>query len=231
MTAAPPEAGEYPESVQKFIDLSPTGDILRTLSIQGIETVEYLRSLGEDRGWERPAEDRWSLRELVGHMLEEKSLYDRLFTNAVLLATASLVTSEDEKDEESEVYLGGTTRIMQKPELADIDRMIHLFQTFEEKGRLVKIINECLKTRSSTPSVRIGLGQDIPGMRDWALVSSPYLHNQKVIGGVSKFRKRPEIAVSNAAKNNKVEFWPADKFLRYGLNSPKVIKSLHDMAK
>ncbi|WP_300393158.1 ABC transporter substrate-binding protein [uncultured Psychrobacter sp.] len=56
-------------------------------------------------------------------------------------------------------------------------------------------------------------------------------HNQKVIGGVSKFRKRPEIAVSNAAKNNKVEFWPADKFLRYGLNSPKVIKSLHDMAK
>ena len=56
-------------------------------------------------------------------------------------------------------------------------------------------------------------------------------HNQKVIGGVSKFRKRPEIAVSNAAKNNKVEFWPADKFLRYGLNSPKVIKSLHDIAK
>jgi iron complex transport system substrate-binding protein len=56
-------------------------------------------------------------------------------------------------------------------------------------------------------------------------------HNQKVIGGVSKFSKRPEIAVSNAAKNNKVEFWPADKFLRYGLNSPKVIKSLHDMAK
>ncbi|MCG3881140.1 ABC transporter substrate-binding protein [Psychrobacter sp. Ps3] len=56
-------------------------------------------------------------------------------------------------------------------------------------------------------------------------------HNQKVIGGVSKFSKRPEIAVSNAAKNNKVEFWPADKFLRYSLNSPKVIKSLHDMAK
>ena len=70
MTAAPPEAGEFPESVKKFIDLSPTGDILRTLSNQGIETVAYLRSLGEDRGWERPAEDRWSLRELVGHMLD-----------------------------------------------------------------------------------------------------------------------------------------------------------------
>lgn len=56
-------------------------------------------------------------------------------------------------------------------------------------------------------------------------------HNEKVIGGVDKFSKRPEIAVSKAAKNNKVEFWPADKFLRYGLNSPEVIKSLHNTAK
>lgn len=56
-------------------------------------------------------------------------------------------------------------------------------------------------------------------------------HNEKVIGGVDKFSKRPEIAVSNAAKDNKVEFWPADKFLRYGLNSPKVIKDLHQTVK
>lgn len=52
-------------------------------------------------------------------------------------------------------------------------------------------------------------------------------HNQKVIGGVDKFSKRPEIAVSDAAKNGKVAFWPADKFLRFGLQSPKVIQELH----
>lgn len=52
-------------------------------------------------------------------------------------------------------------------------------------------------------------------------------HNQKVIGGVDKFSKRPEIAVSAAAKNGKVAFWPADKFLRFGLQSPKVIQELH----
>ncbi len=122
--------------------------------------------------------------ELVGLMLEEKSLYDRLLMNAVPLVTPSLVKPVVEVDEWTEVYLGGTTRIIQKPELADINRMIALFQTFEEKGRLVKIITECLKTSSSEPSVRIGLGKDIPGMRDWALVSSPYVHNQKVMGGL-----------------------------------------------
>ncbi|MDA2933304.1 heat-inducible transcriptional repressor HrcA [Acidobacteria bacterium AH-259-D05] len=122
--------------------------------------------------------------ELLSRMLEEKSLYDRLLMNAVVLGTAGLVKHEGEENEESEVYLGGTARIIQKPELADINRMITLFQTFEEKSRLVKIINECLKTNPSGPSVQIGLGKDIPEMRDWALVSSPYLYNQKAIGGL-----------------------------------------------
>ncbi|HJM56540.1 MAG TPA: DinB family protein [Planctomycetota bacterium] len=70
MTAVPPQAGEYPEPIQRFIDLVPAGDILRTLHEQGTETAAYLRSLSEDLGWARPADDRWSLRELVGHMLD-----------------------------------------------------------------------------------------------------------------------------------------------------------------
>ena len=122
--------------------------------------------------------------ELLDLMLEEKSLYDRLLTSVILLGAASLVKQDHEDDEESEVYLGGTAHIIQKPELADINRMIALFQTFEEKGRLVKIISECLKTNPSGPTVLIGLEKNIPGMRDWALVSSPYLYNQKVIGGL-----------------------------------------------
>ncbi len=73
---------------------------------------------------------------------------------------------------------------MQKPELADIKSMAALFETFEEKSRLVKIISECLKTTSSGPTVRIGLEKHIPGMGDWALISSPYLYNHKVIGSL-----------------------------------------------
>ncbi len=56
-------------------------------------------------------------------------------------------------------------------------------------------------------------------------------HNQAVIGGVSKFSQRPEIAASNAGKNGGVHFWPADEFLRYGLNSPQVLKKLNATAK
>lgn len=56
-------------------------------------------------------------------------------------------------------------------------------------------------------------------------------HNQKVVGGVSKFSQRPEIAVSAAGKNGGVHFWSADDFLRYGLNSPQVLKKLNAVAK
>lgn len=56
-------------------------------------------------------------------------------------------------------------------------------------------------------------------------------HNQKVVGGVSKFSQRPEIAVSAAGKKGGVHFWPADDFLRYGLNSPQVLKKLNAAAK
>lgn len=56
-------------------------------------------------------------------------------------------------------------------------------------------------------------------------------HNQAVVGGVSKFSKRPEVAVSKAGKNGGVHFWPADDFLRYGLNSPQVLKKLNTIAK
>ena len=56
-------------------------------------------------------------------------------------------------------------------------------------------------------------------------------HNQAVVGGVSKFSKRPEVAVSKAGKNGGVHFWPADDFLRYGLNSPQVLKKLNAIAK
>lgn len=56
-------------------------------------------------------------------------------------------------------------------------------------------------------------------------------HNQAVVGGVSQFIKRPEVAASAAGKNGGVHFWPADDFLRYGLNSPQVLKKLNAVAR
>lgn len=121
--------------------------------------------------------------ELLVLMSEEKALYDRMLKNVVLLGSAGLMR-EDPEGDQSEVYLGGTARIIRKPELADVNRMVALFETFEEKSRLIKIITECLKGDSDTPTVTIGLENHLPGMRNWALVSSPYFCDDQVVGSL-----------------------------------------------
>ena len=122
--------------------------------------------------------------ELLALMSKEKALYDRMLKNVVLLGSVSLMQAESDSTDQSEMYLGGTSRILQKPELADMNRMITLFETFEEKNRLIKIITECLKKDAGSPTVRIGLEDDIPGMGNWALVSSPYFYDAQVVGGL-----------------------------------------------
>ena len=122
--------------------------------------------------------------ELLRLMSEEKSLYDRILKNVILLGSAALMNPESDVEEGADVYLGGAAQIIQKPEMNDINRMIALFETFEEKSRLVKIISECLKSNPEGLTVTIGLEEHIPRMRDWALVTSPYLHNHKVMGGL-----------------------------------------------
>lgn len=122
--------------------------------------------------------------ELLRLMTEEKALYDRLLKNVLLLGSASLMGGEGLSSDGSEVYLGSSAQLIQKPELADMKRLITLFQTFEEKGRLVKIIAECLKAEGAGPTVMIGLEKHLPGLRDWALISSPYLYNRQVMGSL-----------------------------------------------
>lgn len=56
-------------------------------------------------------------------------------------------------------------------------------------------------------------------------------HNQATLGTVAQFKARTEIAGSPAAKNNKVYYWAANDFLRYGLDSPQVIINLNALAK
>lgn len=56
-------------------------------------------------------------------------------------------------------------------------------------------------------------------------------HNQAVIGSLQEFRKRPEVANSPANQQGKIYFWPANDFLRFGLNSPEILNKLNALAK
>jgi heat-inducible transcriptional repressor len=112
--------------------------------------------------------------EIVALMKEEKALYDKLLRNAVLLCERSL---EGEEGSGGDVYVDGASNILTKLDFSDIERMRDLFRTFEEKSRLIKILNECVSHDGShTGDVHVVIGREHPtsSMRSCALITAPY---------------------------------------------------------
>jgi heat-inducible transcriptional repressor len=110
--------------------------------------------------------------EIVELMKEEKALYDRLLQNAVLLCERSL---EGEDAIGGDVYVDGASNILTKPDFDDVERMRDLFRMFEEKSRLIKILNECVHDPYSG-DVHVVIGREHPAdsMRSCALITAPY---------------------------------------------------------
>jgi heat-inducible transcriptional repressor len=117
--------------------------------------------------------------ELLHMMQAERALFDRMLS--------LLETWRESLDQEpvavDSVYVQGTANIISQPEFADVDRMRLLFQMFEEKGRLVKILNECISS-SSSDSVRIAIGSElgVRDMRDFTLITSAYASSDRTTG-------------------------------------------------
>jgi heat-inducible transcriptional repressor len=125
--------------------------------------------------------------EIVELMREEKALYDRLLRNAILLCATSI---ENEDATTSDVYIDGASNILTKPDFAaDVERMRELFRTFEEKSRLVRILNECIKLdKSMTNSVQVVIGHEhtVASMQNCALITAPYhVGGSEAIGTLS----------------------------------------------
>lgn len=109
-------------------------------------------------------------RELVLLMRQERMQYDTMLRR--LLATWSHALDEADPSAGS-VYLHGTGNILPNLDLSDVARMQELFRMFEEKGRLVKILNGCLGP-DSADGVQITIGSELgdPCMRGFTVIGA-----------------------------------------------------------
>jgi heat-inducible transcriptional repressor len=106
--------------------------------------------------------------ELLRRMSEEKALYDNLLRNAVLLCGQGL-----QDGDQPDVFIEGASNIIAKPDFADTERMRALFKMFEEKSRIVKILNECIESaRREAVAVRIGSENRFADLRDCTVIAS-----------------------------------------------------------
>ncbi len=71
----PPEASEFAPYYGRYISLVPGNDVIRALEQQGPETVAMLSSLTEKQGDYRYAPEKWSLKEVVGHLTDSERVF------------------------------------------------------------------------------------------------------------------------------------------------------------
>ena len=73
--AGRPQAGEYGSFFQRYIDLAPEEDVVAALEAQGQETAALLAGLSEEQASQRYAPDKWSIKQLVGHVSDGERVF------------------------------------------------------------------------------------------------------------------------------------------------------------
>jgi hypothetical protein len=70
-----PASSDYAPYYERYISLIPEGDILGTLSAQLDETLSFLAGIPESRAGHRYAPGKWSIREVVGHLIDGEKIF------------------------------------------------------------------------------------------------------------------------------------------------------------
>src|SRR5262249_60956097 len=101
-------------------------------------------------------------------MTEEKGLYDGLLQNGVLLCSQGL-----RQGDQHDVFIEGASTIVTKPDFADTELMRALFKMFEQKSRIIKILNECIEgARLENVAGVIGSENRVDDMRSCTVIAS-----------------------------------------------------------
>ena len=80
LTIQRPVPGEYAPFHAGYVAMVPDGDVLAMLKTQHSETVRLLSRLGEPKSRHRYAPGKWSIREVIGHLIDA----ERVFTYRAL---------------------------------------------------------------------------------------------------------------------------------------------------
>ena len=78
--ATKPARSEFLPYYEKYITLVPDGDVISTLTAQIAETLSLLRALPASVATYRYAPEKWSVNEVVGHIIDS----ERIFTGRAL---------------------------------------------------------------------------------------------------------------------------------------------------
>jgi heat-inducible transcriptional repressor len=101
-------------------------------------------------------------------------------TMAKLTKLLRIYFAQDEDD--SHIFLQGTSKLLEKPELFDMKGLNLLFKRFEEKTKLAKLLSDVISLERV--KVLIGSELDMPDICDCSLILAHYGYDHQVLGSL-----------------------------------------------
>jgi heat-inducible transcriptional repressor len=114
---------------------------------------------------------------LLKQMQETRQHMDQIMQDAIQVAQKVF---ETKSEDEVEYIIAGETNLMGFAELSNVERLRRLFEAFNEKHDILKLLDNCLRAQG----IQIFIGQE-SGYRilnDISLVAAPYMLDNRVVG-------------------------------------------------
>lgn len=120
---------------------------------------------------------REARRRVQAQMEEDRNLFDQMVSQALSLSRQAL-----EGEEAEELYIDGTSQILDYPEFAaDVEKIRTLFRAFEEKHHLIYLLDRTLDSQGV--QIIISPEEQFPEMQ-LSLVASSYRCHQAPVGSL-----------------------------------------------
>ena len=113
---------------------------------------------------------------LLYELPKHKLSYENIIQRLIALLKAYIFQEE----RENQIFLQGTSKLLEKPEFFDMEKLKSLFQKFEEKAKLAKLLSDFISL--DKVKVLIGSELNIPDISECSLVLSHYGYDRQVLG-------------------------------------------------
>jgi heat-inducible transcriptional repressor len=117
--------------------------------------------------------------EILFQMEKEKARYDEMMKRALVLGK-SVIDSTMEHSVDRDVIIEGKANIFEVPEFEDTEKMKAIFKAFEEKSKLVKLLDKSLSARGV--QIYIGSESQLEDFQDLSLITATYTNGSSVLG-------------------------------------------------
>ncbi len=118
---------------------------------------------------------------ILKQMEQEKARYDEMMKRALALGKTVIDTTL--KDSENrEVIIEGKTNIFEEPEFEDIEKMKMIFKAFEEKSKLVRLLDKSLSAKGV--QIYIGTESKLEDFHDLSLIMASYTNGSSTLGSL-----------------------------------------------